>query len=98
MATAFAGNLPLAGDILIDSMTTGYRWNSDGPIYYSFSNGFEGEFWTDPDFAEAQIQTIFGIFDYYIASSFANKGLFFNRQHWRLHQAPTSTCRSTACT
>ncbi|MCB2072370.1 MAG: hypothetical protein H6917_02115 [Novosphingobium sp.] len=76
MATPSSTLLPLSGDTLIDAMTTGYRWNDDGPITYSFSDGILGEFWIDPGYVENQINLIFSIFDYYVDAKFSYQGYF----------------------
>ncbi|HKX77158.1 MAG TPA: hypothetical protein VJM34_01420 [Novosphingobium sp.] len=77
MALTFETILPQTGDRLIDSMTTGYRWNaSSQPIRYSISGGLDGETWNDPDYVLNQLDTIFSIFDYYIAADFSSVGSF----------------------
>ena len=78
MATPSISPLPLTGDILIDSMTTGFYWNTGSPIGYSFSGGFDGEYWIHSQYIGNQIQYIFDIFDDYIDVNFSYKGYFSN--------------------
>lgn len=74
MATPSAIPAPLTGDLVIDTMTTGFKWNTSSPIGYSFSDGFEGEVWLNPLYVRSQIDLIFSVFDYYVGAAFAYKG------------------------
>lgn len=58
---------PLTGDVIIDMMTTGYRWllNADRTIDWSISGGFNGEFWTDPAGTAAHLQQALDFVSYY---------------------------------
>ena len=76
MATPRTGVLPLTGDLLLDAMTNGFRWNDDAPIFYSISDGFNGEFWDDASYVGQQIQLLFGVIDYYVAADFQFLGYF----------------------
>ncbi len=80
MASPAGDILPLAGDIFIDSMTNGFRWNADGPIYYSFSDGLNGELWADPQFIGEQIDFVFSIVESYVAQDFGYLGQFSSPQ------------------
>jgi serralysin len=67
-----------SGDPLIDAMTTGYKWNlgADRTIDWSFSNGFAGEFWTDPNAVQSHLTDIFTVVSYYANVKFNYVGYF----------------------
>lgn len=77
VAVPYQTILAQSGDLIIDAMTTGYRWDARlQPIRYSFSGGLNGEYWTDPSYVATQLQLIFSVFDYYIDAEFAFSGQF----------------------
>ncbi len=53
-------------------MTTGYKWNlqADRTIDWSISNGFQGEFWTDPSAVIQHVSDALNIVSYYANVSF----------------------------
>lgn len=76
MATPATDILPLTGDLILDAMTSGFHWNDDGPIFYSFSDGFDGETWLQPGFVQNSLDAIFGTISSYVAADFASVGQF----------------------
>src|SRR5215471_14931276 len=67
-----------SGDNFIDAMTTGYRWTlgADRAIDWSFSNGFAGEFWTDPTSVQSHLSDAFAIVSVYANVRFNYVGFF----------------------
>lgn len=66
----------LTGDDLIDAMTTGYKWSYQTDyhvLYFSVSNGFNGEYWTNPVAVRDGVSAILNSF-----GEFANLRFNFN--------------------
>jgi Ca2+-binding RTX toxin-like protein len=69
MANPLPSTSPFAqtGDLIIDAMTTGYRWTLgfDRTIDWSISGGFSGEFWTNPGIVEQYARAMLDTYSYY---------------------------------
>ena len=79
MATPSNRYFPLTGNDLIDASHSGYFWHS-GPsriIYWSLSDGFNGEYWTQRD-AVSDVKVAFDLISYYINIEFVYVGYFDN--------------------
>ena len=50
MGSPLTRSFYITGDTLVDAMTNGYFWYLDSTkvVDYSLSNGFQGQYWTNP--------------------------------------------------
>ncbi len=82
MANPIPSNGPsgLTGDILIDALTTGFRWTlgTDRTIDWSISGGFAGEFWTAPNLVIQYATEMLDTFSYFANVRFNYVGNFSN--------------------
>lgn len=76
MATASATPFALTYDGLIDAATNGYYWilGTNRTLYWSLSNGFGTETWTDPSAAAAAVGQVFATFSQYANINFRYVG------------------------
>jgi serralysin len=67
-----------SGDAVIDSLTNGYRWNLpiSRTVYWSISDGFFGEYWTNPSQTITMINNALNSFSYYANIKFNYIGYF----------------------
>lgn len=70
----------LTGDLLVDVMTTGYKWNltADRTIDWAVSNGLNGEYWFDPASVQQHAAFALDVISYYCNVKFAPLGTFSN--------------------
>lgn len=73
-------SIPVSGDNLLDAMTNGYRWQLDSSrtVDWSISNGWNGEYWTDPESAQNHLNVMFAVYSYYANIKFNYLGYFSN--------------------
>ena len=78
MAIATSQLLPLSGDALVDASLNGSYWitSSSDPIYWSISDGFNGEYWTDPVEVIEKVDLALSTFSYYANLNFEYVGYF----------------------
>jgi hypothetical protein len=76
--TLSGGAAPPTGDLLIDAMTTGYRWTlgPDRTIDWSISGGLDGEVWTAPSVVQQYAAAMLETFSYYANVKFNYVGSF----------------------
>jgi serralysin len=69
---------PLTGDLIIDAMTTGFRWTlgADRTIDWSISGGIGGESWSSPAVVQQYFSQILDTFTYYANVKFNYVGSF----------------------
>ncbi|WP_421935537.1 reprolysin-like metallopeptidase [Phenylobacterium sp.] len=69
---------PQTGDLIIDAMTTGFRWTlgADRTIDWSISGGFAGEFWSSPTLVQQHAAAMLDTFAYYANVRFTYVGSF----------------------
>ncbi len=79
MATPSSSYLPFEGNF-IDALLSGTYWilDSSRTINWSISDGFNGEYWTNPDYMIEQIDIMFNIIGSYIDVTFQYVGYFDN--------------------
>ena len=72
--------LSLTGDDAVDSLTTGYRWvlDSQNTLRYSISNGFNGEYFLNPDLMLSYFGSAIQTFSQFANIQFQNVGQFDN--------------------
>jgi len=71
MATPSSRPLPLTYDPLVDLSTTGFYWGAPTKVInWSTSDGFAGEFFTDPESAVSDISLVFDYLSQYIDVQF----------------------------
>ena len=70
----------LTGDILVDAITTGYRWflNADRTIDWSISGGFSGENWYDQNLVYQHVRAALDTFENVANVKFNFVGFFSN--------------------
>lgn len=70
----------LTGDDSVDSLTTGYRWvlDSQKTLRYSISNGFNGEYFLNPDQLLLHFGSAIQTFSQFANVRFQNVGQFAN--------------------
>lgn len=73
----------LTGDILVDVMTTGYKWDlsQNKTINWSISNGQNGERWDYPDYTKGILAAVFESIAPYIDVKFVYSGYFATPQN-----------------
>lgn len=78
MATPLSSPFSLTGDAVIDAATNGYYWQlgADRTIRWSLSNGWSGEYWTNPTAAVQQLSVLFSNISYYANVKFQYAGYF----------------------
>jgi hypothetical protein len=66
------------GDDIIDVATQGSVWNlsQTNVIHWTIADGFNGEFWIDPDYAVAKIDQALSIIEQYVNIDFQFGGYF----------------------
>ena len=71
---------PLSGDILVDAITTGYKWtlNFDRTIDWSISGGFNGEVWNNPNLVYQYVKVALETFENVANIKFNFIGFFSN--------------------
>ena len=71
---------PLTGDILVDAITTGYKWtlNFDRTIDWSISGGFNGENWNDQNLVYQYVKFALETFENVANIKFNFIGFFSN--------------------
>lgn len=60
------------GDTLVDASTSGWSWQTSGSdqIYWSFSDGWYGEYWSDPNYTYDRINLALTTIEQYIPIDF----------------------------
>lgn len=78
MALPSSNTVPPTGDALVDASHTGYYWETgpDNTIHWSISDGFNGEFWNEPNSTTSTLASAFDIIDDYININFQYTGYY----------------------
>lgn len=78
MASPTNNLLPLTGDPIVDASRSGSYWQlgPNSTITWSISDGFNGEFWNNPDKVAEQVGGALNAFAQYIPVNFEYEGYF----------------------
>lgn len=78
MASPSQSAAPLSNNLSVDLLTTGYSWvlDSTRSIFWSVSDGINGEFWINPPLIISALEQVFGFLEHYIDVDFVYSGFY----------------------